>query len=113
MVLNNVFVWISNDNNQDAQTANPFLYNTFSVANGRTLTSCHLEVGNGNLYPENEYHPSTEMSRIYRDVIKYVHAVNELNGGTLLNRTNFSTIFPFIYFNFENQKQDIKMERLS
>lgn len=33
-----VFVWISNDANQDAQTANPFLYNTFSVANNRTLS---------------------------------------------------------------------------
>lgn len=103
-----VFVWISNDANQDVQTANPFLYNTFSVANNRTLTSCHLVVGNGIQYPEDEYEPSTEMSRIYRDVLKYVHAVNDFNGGSLLTRTNFSTIFPFIYFNLENQKLDIK-----
>lgn len=48
------------------------------------------------------------MSRMYRDVLKYVHAVNELNGGTLLNRTNFGSIYPFIYFNLENQKLDIK-----
>ena len=103
-----VFVWISNDANQDLQTANPFLYNTFSVANNRTLTSCQLEVGNGNHYPENDYHPSTEMSRVYRDALKYVHAMNDFKGGTLLTRPNFSTIFPFIYFNLENQKLDIK-----
>ena len=103
-----VFVWISNVANEDLQTANPFLYNTFSVANNITLTSCQLEVGNGNHYPENDYLPKTEMSRVYRDVLKYVHAINDFKGGTLLTRSNFSTIFPFIYFNLENQKPDIK-----
>ena len=44
-----VFVLIINDANMDAQTANPFLYNTFSVSTDpRTLSNCHLEVGNGN-----------------------------------------------------------------
>ena len=103
-----VFVWISNDANQDAQANNPFLYNTFSVANARTLTSCQLEVGNGNHYPENEYQPSTEMTRVYRDALKYVHGVNDYKGGPLLTRANFSTIFQFVYFNLENQKLDIK-----
>ena len=104
-----VFVWISNVANKDVQTANPFLYNTFSVANNRTLTSCQLEVGNGNHYPENEYQPSVEMSRVYRDALKYVHAINDFKGGTFLTRPNFSTIFPFIYFNLENQNQTLRM----
>ena len=48
-----VFVFIINDANIDAQTTNPFLYNTFSVSTDpRTLFNCHLEVGNGNEYPE-------------------------------------------------------------
>ena len=34
--------------------------------------------------------------------------MNDFKGGTLLTRPNFSTIFPFIYFNLENQKLDIK-----
>ena len=39
-----VFVFIINDANIDAQTANPFLYNTFSVSTDpRTLYNCHLE----------------------------------------------------------------------
>ena len=103
-----VFVWISNDAFQDVQTRNPFLYNTLSVANDRSLSSCQLEIGNGNYYPETVYQPSTEMSRIYRDVLKYVHGANYYNGGTLLNRANFESIFPFIYFNLENQKLDLK-----
>ena len=103
-----VFVWISNVNDLNSQLQNPFMYNTFGVANGRKLASCQLEIGNGNYYPETVYQPSTEMSRIYRDVLKYVHGVNDYNGGTLLNRSNFGDNFSFIYFNLENQKLDIK-----
>ena len=44
-----VFVFIINDASNSDQTQNPFLYNTFSVANNRTLNSCHLEVGNGSV----------------------------------------------------------------
>ena len=44
-----VFVFIINTPNIESQTANPFLYNTFSVStNPRTLDRCYLEVGNGN-----------------------------------------------------------------
>ena len=47
------------------------------------------------------------MARVFRDVHKYSYTENE-GGGTLLNRANFSTIFPFIYFDLRNQKLDIK-----
>ncbi|CAH3142293.1 unnamed protein product, partial [Porites evermanni] len=73
-----VFVFIINDANIDSQTANPFLYNTFSISTDpRTLSNCHLEVGNGNEYPEIHYTPSTDMTRVFRDVSKYVHKNNE------------------------------------
>ena len=38
------------------------------------------------------------MTSVYRDILKYVHKNNEYSEGTLLNRTNFSTLFPFLYF---------------
>ena len=104
-----VFVFIMNDANIDAQTANPFLYNTFSVSTDpRTLSNCHLEVGNGNGYPEIHYTPTTDIARVYRDIMKYVHKNNEYIEGTLLNRSNFSTLFPFLYFDLTKQKMDIK-----
>ena len=104
-----MFVFIINDANINAQTANPFLYNTFSVSTDpRTLSNCHLEVGNGNEYPEIHYTPTTDMTRIYRDVLKYVHKGSEHGEGSLLNRANFSTLFPFLYFDFTKQKMDIK-----
>ena len=104
-----VFVFIINDASIDSQTTNPFLYNTFSVSTDpRTLINCHLEVGNGQEYPEIHYTPSTELTRVYRDVLKYVHKINEYNEGSLLNISNFQTLFPFLYFDLTKQKTDIK-----
>ena len=104
-----VFVFIINDASIDSQTSNPFLYNTFSVSTDpRTLINCHLEVGNGQEYPEIHYTPSTDLTRVYRDVLKYVHKINEYNEGSLLNISNFQTLFPFLYFDLTKQKTDIK-----
>ena len=104
-----VFVFIINDANIDAQTQNPFLYNTFSVSTDpRTLSNCHLVVGNGNKYLEIHYTPTTDMTRIFRDVSKYVHKINEYGEGSLLIKYNFSTPFPFLYFDLTKQKMDIK-----
>ena len=104
-----VFVFIINDGNMDAQTENPFLYNTFSVStDSRTLSNCHVEVGNGNEYPEIHYTPTTNMTCVYRDVLKYVHKNNEYSEGSLLNKSNFSTLFSFLYFDLTKQKMEIK-----
>ena len=104
-----VFVFIINDAVVDSQTSNPFLYNTFSVSTDpRTLQNCHFEVGNGQEYPEIHYTPSTELTRVYRDVLKYVNKINEYGEGTLLNILNYQTLFPIIYFDLTKQKADIR-----
>ena len=104
-----VFVFFINTPNIESQTANPFLYNTFSVStNPRTLNRCYLEVGNGNEYPDIHYKPSEDPSRVFRDVMSYVFANNDFQGGTLLNRQNFENIFPFVYFDLTKQKIDLK-----
>ena len=48
------------------------------------------------------------MSRVFRNVMSYVYANNDFQGGTLLNRSNFETLFPFVYFDLTKQKMDIK-----
>ena len=104
-----VFVFFINTPNIESQTANPFLYNTFSVSTDpRTLNRCYLEVGNGNEYPDIHYKPSEDPSRVFRNVMSYVFANNDFQGGTLLNRQNFENIFPFVYFDLTKQKIDIK-----
>ena len=103
-----VFVWALNTANVDLQTANPFLYNTFSLPNNANISSCHLEVGNGNEYPNIAFKPATDPSRVFREVMGYVFANNDFQGGTLLNRSNFENLFPFVYFDLTKQKMDIK-----
>ena len=104
-----VFVFIINDASIDNQTSNPFLYNTFSVSTDpRTLSNCHLEVGNGQEYPEVHYTPSTELTRVYRDVLKYVHKNSEFGEGSLINISNFQALFPVLYFDLTKQKKDVR-----
>ena len=100
-----VFIFFINNANLDNQLENPFLYNTFSVSTDpRTLSQCYLEVGNGNEYPHLKYEPS----RVFRDVMKYANANNDLQGGTLLNISNFKNLYPFVYFDLTKQRTDLR-----
>ena len=103
-----VFVFAINTANIESQTANPFLYNTFNLPNNANISRCYLEVGNGNEYPDIHFKPATDPARVFREVMSYVYANNDFQGGTLLNRTNFESLFPFVYFDLTKQKMDIK-----
>ena len=104
-----VFVFFINNANINNQLQNSFLYNTFEVStNPQTLNRCYLEVGSGNEYPRIHYKPHEDPSRVFRDVMKYVNANNDLQGGTLLDINDFKSLFPFIYFDLTKQKMDIK-----
>ena len=54
---------------------------------------------------EVHYKQSIEPTRVYRNVLKFVHGNNEYSDG------NFGIIFSFVYFDLTNQKLDIKDER--
>ena len=104
-----VFVFFINNDSLDNQKQNPFLYDTFKLSsNDTTLRRCHLEVGNGNDYPSLHYSPTEDTSRVFRDVMKYVNANNDLQGGTLLNISNYKSLYPFLYFDLTKQKTDLK-----
>ena len=104
-----VFIFFVNNASLDDQRYNPFLYNTFSVStNPRKLEECYLEVGNGNEYPHLKYEPKSDLSRVFRDVMKYAHGNNDLQGGTLLDINNFKNLYSFIYFDFTKQKVDLR-----
>ena len=102
-----VFVFAINTANIDSQTANPFLYNTFNLPNNANMSRCYLEVGNGNEYPDIHFKPATDPARVFRNVMSYVYANNDFQGGTLLNRSNFESLFPFVYFDLTKQKIDL------
>ena len=103
-----VFVWAINTANIEAQTANPFLYNTFNLPNNANISRCQLVVGNGNKYPDIAFSPAEDPSRVFEKVMGYVYANNDFQGGTLLNRSNFENLFPFVYFDLTKQKIDLK-----
>ena len=110
-----VFIFFVNNTRLDDQRYNPSLYNTLDLTidpatpdNNRYLTQCHLEIGNGNEYPHIKYEPKFDPSRVFRDVMKYVNANNDLQGGTLLNISNFKNLYPLIYFDLTKQKTDLK-----
>ena len=103
-----VFVWAINTANVNSQEQNPFLYNTFNLPNNANISRCYLEVGNGNEYPDIAFKPATDPARVFREVMNYVYANNDFQGGTLLNRSNFENLFPFVYFDLTNQKIDLK-----
>ena len=48
------------------------------------------------------------MTRVYRDGLRYVPKNNEYGEGSLLNKSNFSTLSPFLYFDLTKRKMDIK-----
>lgn len=102
-----VFTFIINDASNNSFTAHKLLYYTFNV-DDQEMARSYLEVGNGNEYPRVHYKPKDEQSRLFRDVMQYVHANNEYDNDTLLNRINFNGIFSFIYFDLTNQPMDIK-----
>ena len=110
-----VFIFFVNNAKLDDQRYNPFLYNTFDLTidpatpnNNRWLSQCHLEIGNGNEYPHLHYEPHLDPSRVFRDVMKYVNANNDLQGGTLLDISNFKKLYPFVYFDLTKQKTDLR-----
>ena len=98
-----VFIFIINNASLDDQRHNPFLYNTFSISTGaQTMEECYLEVGNGNEYANLKYEPNLDLSRVFRDVMKYTYANNDFQGGTLLNISNFKN------FDLTKQKTDVR-----
>ena len=103
-----VFVFGIETARVDVQTANPFLYDTFDLPNNANISRCYLEVANGNMYPHLHLRPSTDMSRVFRNIMSYVHANNDFQGGSVLNRSNYESMFPFIYFDLTKQKIDLK-----
>ena len=99
-----VFVFLINNEKINKQKQNQFIYNTFNVVSNQKSVSCYLEAGNGNEYPDIHYKPKEDPSRVCRDVMSYVYANNDFQGGTLLNRADFKNVYPFVYFDLTKQK---------
>ena len=103
--VKHVFVYAQRANNS-IMTENPYIFDTFKLNagnNNSSLTTCLLEYGNGTFYPEYSYESDSE-SRIFSDLMNYSWKKNDYNTGTQLSVSNFSSIYPLIYFDLTYQE---------
>lgn len=66
-----VFVLVLNETKLNDQEQNMFLFNTYNIANNRTITSCQLELSNGVYYPQERLEPTTQLAKTYRTLLGY------------------------------------------
>ena len=103
--VKHVFAYAQRANNSII-TENPYIFDTFKLNdnnNNSSLTTCRLEYGNDTFYPEYSYE-SDSKSRIFSDLMNYSWKKNDYNTGTQLSVSNFSSIYPLIYFDLTYQE---------
>ena len=66
-----------------------------------------MEINNSIYYPQLEL-SSTEESRLYRALMSYSAAYNDVLSGPIIDRTNFKNLFGVLYFDLRKQSEDIK-----
>ena len=103
-----VFVWALNDAKMSDQTQNPFLFNTYNIANNRTFSNARLELSNGIFYPKEELKPDTEIVQAYRTLMEYQKDFNTYYTSPTISLKSFKDLYGLIYFDLRNQEEEIK-----
>ena len=109
--VKHVFLYFQRLKTND-MTANPYIFDTFKLNaanNNSHLSTCRLEYGNGVFYPELEYDTESK-TRIYYDLMNYSWKKNDYNTGTQLNVTNFSSLYPMLYFDLTYQAEGVSRD---
>ncbi|KAL9968942.1 hypothetical protein ACROYT_G021094 [Oculina patagonica] len=103
-----VFIWALNDAKMNDQTQNPFLFNTYNIANNRTFSNARLELSNGIFYPNEELKPDTEIVQAYRTLMEYQKDFNAYYTSPTITLKSFQELYGLIYFDLRNQEEEIK-----
>jgi len=82
---------------------NPYIFDTFNLDgdNSAKLSTCRLQYGTS-YFPELDY----EM-RILNDLINFRNRKNDYNSNVQLQVSNFSTIYPILYFDLRSAKESV------
>ena len=102
-----VFIWAVPTASYDNQGANIFTFGLNKVGGNRGFARAQLEINNSMFYPQLEF-SSTEESRLYRVLMSYSSAYNDVLSGPIIDRTNFKNLFGLLYFDLRNQGDDVK-----
>ena len=102
-----VFIWAVPTASYNNQAANIFTFGLNKVGGNRGFARAQVEINNSIYYPQLEL-SSTEESRLYRELMSYSSAYNDVLSGPIIDRTNFKNLFGVLYFDLRNQSEDIK-----
>ena len=102
-----VFIWAVPTLSYSNQAANIFTFGLNQVGGNRGFARAQVEINNLIYYPQLEL-SSAEESRLYRELMSYSAAYNDVLSGPIIDRTNFRNLFGILYFDLRNQSEDIK-----
>ena len=105
-----LFIWFLNDAKMNDQTQNMFVFNTYNITNNQTITSARLELSNGVFYPNEDLHPSTEITQVYRNLMEYQKDANSLYTSPTISLESFKSMYGILYFDLRNQEESLRNE---
>ena len=103
-----VFVWALNSTKTDNQEQNMFLFNTYNIANNRTITSAQLHLSNGVHYPEEILNPTQQIVRTLTDLLEYNKASDDYLTSPTINLKSFQELYGILYFDLRHQEEELK-----
>lgn len=103
-----VFVWALNAAKLENQEQNFNTFDTYNIANAPTFTMAQLELSNGVFCPTEQMNPTNEVSKSYRQLIRYNKLFNDLLTGSQLTIDNFGNVYGLLYFDLRNQQTELK-----
>ena len=102
-----VFIWAVPTLSYNNQGANIFTFGISNIGGNRGYARAQLEMNNSMFYPQLEF-SSTDKSRLYRALMSFSSAYNDVLSGPIIDRTNFNNLFGLLYFDLRNQRDDVK-----
>ncbi|KAL9962242.1 hypothetical protein ACROYT_G031324 [Oculina patagonica] len=89
-------------------TQNPYFFDTFDIDgdDSAKLATCRLQYGTSKFYPELEYDENFKL-RILNDVMNCRYRTNDYNTGVQLQPTNYNTLYPLLYFDLRENKDNL------
>ena len=103
-----VFIWILNTAKLNNQEQNMFVFNTYNIANARTITSAQLKLGSGVSYPSEIMNPTTQMAKMHRELLEYKKGFNDILVGSTIDLKSFKDLYGILHFDLTHQEPDLK-----
>ena len=85
-----------------------FLFNTYNIANNRTITSARLELSSGVFYPQKRMEPTLQIAKTFRELTEYNKAFNDYLSGQFIDLKSFQELYGILYFDLRHQEEELK-----